>query len=120
MFDQTFICIDAIDEMETDNQTAFMKIMREILHQPCDRIPGTRTPPAGTLLFFTARLHIKDMVTQVLGPGIDSQSVTITANHEDIRKYILHLLDLDSHPKLMNNDLKEQLLTRIPENSQGM
>ena len=112
MFEQTFICLDAIDELETKTQTLFMKSVKDIFDGLCTQ------DSLGIFLCFTARPHVKDLVTQVLGDI--PQSLTITANDDDIRKYIVHQLDLDPHPQLINDDLRQQLLTKIPMNSQGM
>ena len=111
MFDHTFICLDAIDELEMKTQSTFMQSVQNILK-------GTPNFPGGISFCFTARPHVRDIVTEILGKN--SQSGTITANDDDIRKYILHELACDLHPKLMNDDLKEQLLIEIPMNSRGM
>ena len=113
LFDHTFICLDALDELEVETQCSFMKSLREIFN-----INDSQCSTGGVFLCFTARPHVKDMVTQILGEN--SQSVTITANDDDIHKYILHKLGNDPYPKLVNDDLKEQLLTKVPINSQGM
>ena len=113
MFDHTFICLDAIDELEVETQCSFMKSLHKIFN-----INDSQCSSGRILLCFTARPHVNDMVTQILGEK--PLSVTITANDDDIHKYILHKLETDPHPKLVNDDLKEQLLTKIPMNSQGM
>ena len=110
LFDHTFICIDAVDELEVETQCSFMKSLREIC--------TINDSSGGILLCFTARPHVKDMVTKILGEN--SQSVTITANDDDIHKYILHKLETDRYPKLVNDELEQQLLTKIPMSSQGM
>ena len=109
MFDQVFICLDAIDELETETQTAFMKSFQEII---------SRTGSGKIFLFFTARPHVKDIVTQALGHHL--RSVTVMAHDDDIQKYILHQLDIDPYRKLMNDDLRDQLLIKVPQNSRGM
>ena len=112
MFDHTFICLDALDELEMETQSSLLKSVQEILNE-------TKNTPGSISLCFTARPHVKDMVIQILGEN-NSQSMTITANDDDLRKYILHELANDPHPKRMNNNLREQLLNKIPTNSRGM
>ena len=115
MFDQVFICLDAIDELKTETRTALMKSFQELMNM--SNYSSTDTS-GGIFLYFAARSHVKEMVTQTLGNQV--HSLTITANCYDIQKYILHQLQIDPHPKLMNDDLRQQLLTKIPKSSQGM
>ena len=114
MFDRIFICLDAIDELQTETQTDCLKSFQQIITKSCKHSTNT----SGIFLFFTARPHVKDMITQSLGNY--PRSVIIKANDDDIQKYILHQLDIDPHPKLMNNDLRQHLLKQVPKNSQGM
>lgn len=114
-FNRLFICFDAIDELETEVQIALMQSVKEIIDFSCSTETNASTE---TFLCFTARDHVKDMVTQRLGSN--PWSVNIIATDDDIQKYIAHQLDIDPHGKLMNEDLRQQLLTQIPKISQGM
>ena len=123
MFDQIFICLDAIDELETVTQTQLMKSIQDIISMSCN-LSTDPSAPGAIFLFLTARPQAKDMITQALGnqarSGSYLRTVIITAHDDDIREYILHQVNIDPSRGLMNNVLRQQLLTEVPKNSQGM
>ena len=98
---RSYICIDAVDEfLETDRPELF-KLLAEITQ-------GSR----GTRLFVTGRPHIREEVERYFTGGTE---IRIIPSKEDIKKYVSSRLGKDTRRRIMNDSLREEILTTIPE-----
>jgi len=97
----TFICIDALDECVAGYRAKLLDSLNEILQ----RSPGTR-------VFVTGRPHVGAEVGKRL-PG--RAAIRVTPRRDDIISYIHSKLDEDATPDAMDNNLKADILKRIPE-----
>jgi len=99
-FDRTFICIDALDEFRVGDRAMFLQLLKKII----DKSPNTR-------LFLTGRLHIR--------PELDNQfrrpftTITVQPRQDDIRQYLTRKLDDDFGYGPMNDELREEIITKI-------
>ena len=106
-FRRSFICIDALDELQPGIRKALLKAL-------CEEFTGYKA----VQLFLTGRLHIAPEVNESL--RISQYSIDIIANGDDIRAYLISQIALDTSPTAMNKSLKEEILQTIVEKSQGM
>ena len=103
-FDQTYICIDALDECE-DRSSHFLKSLQKL---------------SSTIrLFITGRPHILATVNQHF---VDPLTIPIEANENDIKMFITEKIDEDHtrDPDLMDQKLKQVILEKIGATSKGM
>lgn len=107
----TFICIDAIDEL--DHCT-----LKDLLHCITEAMPPTgRYKPR---LFLTARPHVKMEVEKSLDLK-PSSPIMIEAKEGDIEKYLRHQMDYeDLDSDAMNEEFKKLIISRIVKMSEGM
>jgi len=106
-FRRSFVCIDALDELQPDVRKALLKAL-------CEEFMGYKA----VQLFLTGRPHIAPEVNESL--RISQYSIDIIANGDDIRAYLNSQIALDISPTAMNKSLKEEILQTIVEKSQGM
>jgi len=104
--ERSYICIDALDEFPPDHRRELFKSLEQI----------TRESPS-TRLFVTGRPHIREEVEEHFTQRAEIQ---IIPREEDIKKYLITRLDNDTQPRAMSQDLREKILTTIPENISGM
>jgi hypothetical protein len=62
-------------------------------------------------LFITGRPYIEPIVSRLLDPGL---SLDIEADRADVRKLVAHKIDQDGNPELMDDNLKQEVMTAIP------
>ena len=107
--DSSFICIDALDELEPQTRRRLLKILSNELHL------GTET----NRLFFTGRPHMQSEVQNYFKIR---QEVEIVANESDIRQYLSHKISEDrcTNPDTMNEALEIEILSLLVGRSQGM
>lgn len=105
-FNNSFICIDALDELQPEIRKTLLEALHSIL-----------TTVRTVCLFLTGRPHIAvDLNAKLqIQYGID-----IKARHDDIRAYLLHEISQDTNPSAMNETLKEEIMTTITEKSKNM
>jgi NACHT domain len=107
-FDRVYICVDALDECEREHRRSFLGSLNLLLHaRNLTRI----------CLFLTGRPHIESDVNNEF-PQADS--VRIEADKNDIMKYLSYKIDKDPDPKIMNEDLRREILNTITNGSGGM
>jgi len=104
--DRSYICIDALDEFSQDHRRELFKSLEQI----------TRESPS-TRLFVTGRPHIREEVERYFTKRAE---IRIIPSEEDIKKYLTMRLSNDPQPTAMNQDLRENILTTIPEKIAGM
>ena len=98
----TFVCIDALDECVAAYQIKLLNLLNQIL----EGSPGTR-------IFVTGRPHIQAEVKRRLSGRVTT--LCITPRRHDIISYLHGRLDEDTTPDAMDSCLKEDILTKIPE-----
>ena len=104
--EQSYICIDALDEFPREYRPELFKSLAQITRES----PGTR-------LFMTGRHHIRGEV----GIYFTSRAeIKIIPSEEDIKKYLDMRLRKDTQPGIMSDSLREEILTTIPENISEM
>ena len=109
--DGSFLCIDALDELEPQTRRKLLKILSNELQL------GIMT----TRLFFTGRLHMQSEVQNYFEIQ-QEQEVNIIAHENDIRQYVSHQIaeDKDANPDAMNQVLEAEILTALVTRSRGM
>ena len=110
-FNYCFVCIDALDELQTT-------IRRKLLHILRNHISPAGSSEKTLRLFLTGRPHISQEINELL--GISKGTHIIKPDHEDIKSYLTHLIQQDSIPQAMNDSLREEILDTIIAESQGM
>lgn len=103
-YDCIFICIDALDELAQRTRIQLL----EALHN----LNTAR-------IFLTGRHHIQEEVSKWLQLG-SQESITISANMEDIRLYLEEEIKVDWNDKAMDQKLKDEIVDIITKMSEGM
>ena len=104
---RAFICVDALDECETESQAKILDSLDQLLQQS----PGTR-------IFVTGRPHILPEVKRRLAGRVTS--VSITPKRDDIITYLRSRLAADTIPDAMDVTLEADILKRIPSDISEM
>ena len=107
----TFICIDALDELEKKARHSTLAWLKVLL-----------TQTSGARLFLTGRPHVREQLERsltIVGGGA-IQSIEIKATHEDIQQYINYKIDQDDNPDAMNDKLRAEIIETIMSRSEGM
>ena len=109
--DGSYLCIDALDELEPQTRGKLLDILSNELQL------GTKT----TRLFFTGRPHMQNEVQNYFEIR-QEQAVEIIANTADIRQYLRHKISEDkrANPDATNEALETEILAALMERSQGM
>jgi len=105
-FQQVFICVDALDEFVPEYRARLLRSLRQIV----DTSPNAR-------LFLTLRPYIQDLESNI---PLDMGIITIQPRFSDIQTYLVTRLDADPHPAAMDNELRSEIMTRIPRESPEM
>ena len=95
-FDGIFVCIDALDELETSTCIELLRLFRDEL--------------GAAKLFLTGRPTVRNIIIRTLRISTQARNeVIIEAHHTDIKAFLLkELLDSrDENPSAMNNELQE-------------
>ena len=116
-FQRSFICIDALDELEPTTQRTLLQSLRVLVLQT----------GSNTSLFLTGRPIVKPEVNQQLCKSPQPltsrcfNEIEITASVDDIKHFLLHYIEeKDPDPSAMNEVLKKEILDAITEKSDGM
>jgi len=104
---QTFVCIDALDECDGVQRAKVLDSLNQIL----ERTPSTR-------IFVTGRPHIRAEIEKRL-PG-RTISISVCPAKGDIIEYLRVRLSEDETPDAMDASLEGEILEKIPENISEM
>ena len=97
-FERVYICIDAVDELLSQNRSELLRALRQIIQDA----PNTR-------LFLTGRPYIRAELDKYLTLG--AYIIHIVTEKEDITRYLTQKMDEDdADPKLMTEDLKNDII----------
>jgi len=99
---QTFICIDALDECEEGNRHEVLDSLRQIL----EKSPNTR-------ILLTGRAHIRGEIERHLGRRVAILSIKL--NGDDIVGYVRMRLSRDTSLDAMDSGLEDQIIKSITE-----
>ncbi|KAF8455796.1 hypothetical protein BDZ91DRAFT_686266, partial [Kalaharituber pfeilii] len=114
--DFIFLVIDALDELNDDIRTDFLKKVHDILNfNPVNQ--ATQGRNASARLFFTSRPHVREQVICHLGS--EMETLKITAQQDDIYKYLVYHIDKDDQGA-MSDKLRGEILQEIPKKAKGM
>ena len=105
--EDTFICIDALDECIPEHRVKLLDSLNKILRKS----PGTR-------IFVTGRPHIWPEIGRRL-PG-SVTSLPITPRRDDIITYLHSRLEEDTTPDAMDSNLEAEIMRKIPESISEM
>ncbi|KAI5817196.1 hypothetical protein BZA77DRAFT_263220, partial [Pyronema omphalodes] len=107
------ICIDALDEYKEKD----LGILLEWLENTSKDCIGK----ISVRIFVTGRshLHWEQQIRRHAGLG-NRVNMSLEANPEDIKKYVLHEIQSDQYPRCMNDSLRTDILVKIAESSDGM
>lgn len=103
----TFICIDSLDECQEEHRTELLNSLNNILKNS----PQAR-------LFLTGRDHILPEVKKHLGERAVTRSIKPTEN--DMATFLKEKLDKDKRPEAMNENLKKDIMQKLPKAVSGM
>lgn len=106
-FQETFICIDALDELLLEQRAELLRLLKQVLHKS----PTTR-------LLLTGRPQIYNELPRNLtrSAGI----IVIQPSKEDIKAFIASKLDNDPDPEVMTDQLKAEIMAYIPDHFSEM
>jgi len=96
-----FICIDALDECTPKDRRGLIKSLREIVQV----LPGVR-------VFVTGRPHIGNEIVTCFNKTLQ---IPLSPTHGDIMSYLEMRLGSDTDPKVMNDELRADIMRIIPE-----
>jgi len=102
LFQRVFICIDALDELREQYRPEVLRSLRKILRDS----PHAR-------LFITGRPHIQAEIGKHLTQTAIIRAIQPSEN--DIRQYLISRLEDDPDPEAMNDDLKSEMMAKIPK-----
>ena len=106
-----FICIDAVDELETKVQQHLLDVLKDL---------GTNNQSANnTRLFFTGRDHIESEVQKRL-QVMQQYKIAISASEQDIQEFLGQQMEDDQNPGAMDEVLANDIIDAIVKKSQGM
>ena len=103
----TFVCIDALDECAAADRVKLLNSLQQVL----ETSPGTR-------IFVIVRPHVRaDTEKRLAGLVI---SMSVGTSKDDIFEYLRLKLDEDETPDAMDENLKADILEKIPETMSEM
>ena len=101
-FQQVFICIDALDELDC---------------RACIGLLTTLQKELGTVkVFTTGRPTVTEMVNRTLGMSTrQTEPIIIKAHADDLRSFLLNEIQVDQeiNPGAMNSNLKVEIVKRL-------
>ena len=103
-YKQVFIIIDALDECDIrKHRRVFLGILLDLA-----------VPPVK--VFVTSRPHPEDIKISLYS----QTKIKIQASDTDVRKYLHHQIEEDGPKDLLDENLKEEIVTTIIDGAQGM
>jgi hypothetical protein len=106
-FHRTYLCIDALDECKDEYRRVFLRSLQQV----------SKNSQHLARLFVTSRPYVEDEVGRYFESPL---AVRIVANNHDIMKYVAYQIAEDHNPVDMNDDFKNEIITKIADASQGM
>lgn len=103
---RVFICIDALDECLPKHLLELLESLRDILQES----PRAR-------IFLTGRPQVE---TQLIRYFITCVAVPIRTKTNDIERYLVRKLELDTELEAMSDGLRADILRIIPQTISGM
>ena len=105
--DLSFICIDAVDELDHNIRWKLLKVLKEL--------------GANTRFFFTGRDHIENEVQKQF-QVLEENKVVISASRQDIEEFVSERIQesCGRDPEAMDDVLAKDIIDKIIEKSQGM
>ena len=104
---RTFICIDAVDELEPDVRWQLLQVLKEL---------GTNDT---TRLFLTGRGHIEGEVQNCFHVT-QRYTTVISASQQDIQEFVRRRINDDRNLRAIDEVLAQDIVDAIIEKSQGM
>ena len=106
--EHAFICIDAVDELDSDVRWNLLKELKEL---------GAKN----TRLFLTGRNHIEDEVRKQF-QILQGNKVIISATRQDIEEFVSQKINDNrgQNPGAMDDELAKDIIDIIIKKSQGM
>ena len=106
--EHAFICIDAVDELDSDVRRNLLKELKELA------VKNTR-------LFFTGRDHIESEIQKQFEIG-EENKVIISATRQDIEEFVSERIQKNrgQDSEAMDDVLAKDIIDTIIEKSQGM
>lgn len=105
---RAFICVDAIDELETKVRQQLLNVLKELVTK------------SNTCLFLTGRDHVESEVQKCFSVS-QRHKVIISASQQDIQEFVRQEIeDHDLNPEAMDELLAEEIVDTITKKSQGM
>ena len=104
----SFICIDALDELEQNTRRQLLEKLKELT-----------THTTHLRLFLTGRKHIQPEVHKQFEIPTEYE-VEIVASPDDVRQYLREKIAQHAIPDAMDKTLENEILTTLVERSQGM
>ena len=108
--ERVYICFDAMDELLPQNRSELLRALRQIIQDA----PNIR-------LFLTGRPHIRGELDKYLTKEADT--IHIVADQGDIAEYVSRRMEDDEDdggPNLMPDDLRNDILETMLENTSEM
>ena len=108
-FHSIFVCIDALDELETKTCIELLRLFRDEL--------------GAAKLFLTGRPTVRGTIIRTLRISTEATNeVIIEAHPDDIKVFLLkELLDsMDENPSAMDNRLQEDIISKLMASCKGM
>ena len=106
-FRQTFICVDALDELELAQRLEFLRSLKQIVKKS----PTTQ-------LFLTGRPHIRPELDKHLTRS--AGFIVAQPSKDDIKKFVAMKLDTDPESEIMTEELRSEIMSYIPEHYSQM
>jgi len=100
-FQQTFICVDALDELDLGQRLEFLRSLKQIVKKS----PTTQ-------LFLTGRPHIRPELDKHLTSS--AGFILAQPSKDDIKKFVAMKLDTDPEPEIMTEELRSEIMSYIP------
>ena len=98
---EVFICIDGLDECLPKNRRELLESLQDIVRV----LPTTR-------IFLSGRPHVKD---EIKGYFTTAIMILIVPTRGDIERYLKMILDKDTTPIAMDNNLRAKIMRVILE-----
>jgi len=98
---RVYICIDALDESAPKSRQELLGSLRDIVRES-----------SSARVFFTGRSHVEEEVKKYFK---EIFTVPIRPTEGDIRVYLDARLERDTEPYAMDDDLRGDIMRKIPE-----
>jgi hypothetical protein len=108
-----YVCVDALDECNEEHRKEFIQSLANVSNE-CSQQSLIR-------IFFTARPHINSKELMKCNSELGSlEHICLEAKPDDIRAYVSHKINKDGNSDCMNDKVRNEILERIVDTSDGM